>query len=220
MPRQSASYTGLLNGGRSLTDCGDRGMSEALVDSRKQVIRDGLNDINSVDSDNATDSFTLPASSSDDKGSLDILSNNTTSFTLSAAVTSFRVSAATRSSTVLAAATSSTLPAAAISFPLSVSNSCNEGPSEAKIKCAGKIGGIKLETKRLKQTREKIVGGRVHGVSRSQNPTLFRHKRIVRGDETQYILPDDNVAYSSRAVTYLFEIAVARGRNKVYLTRR
>jgi hypothetical protein len=39
---------------------------------------------------------------------------------------------------------------------------------------------------------------------------LVRHKRIKRGDETHYILPDLDVAYSSRAVTYLSEVGVAR----------
>ena len=87
MPRRSASHTRLLNGEHSLTDCGDCGTSEALVDSREQVIRDRLNDINSVDSNNATNFFTLPTGSNG-KGFSDILSNNTTSFTLSAAATS------------------------------------------------------------------------------------------------------------------------------------
>jgi hypothetical protein len=169
------------------------------VNSSEQVIQDGLNGIDSVDSNNAVNSFILQAGCNS-KGSSDILSNNATSFTLSAA------------------ATSSTLPAAAaMSFPQPVSNSCNKGPSEAKIKCARKTGGIMLKTKRLKRRREKIAGDRVYSVSRSQNP---RHNCTIRGDETQYIIPDDNPAYSSRAVTYLLEIAVARGRNKVYLTRR
>jgi hypothetical protein len=212
MPRRSAYHTQLLNSEHSLTDCGDCGPSEALVDSREQVIRDGLNDINSVDSNNATNSFTLPAGSNG-KGSSDILSNNTTSFTLSAAATSSTLTV------TLQAVTSFKVSAAAMSFPLSVSNSCNKGPSEAKIKCAGKTGGIKLKTKRLKW-KEKIAGDRVYSVSQSQNPTLLRHNCTIRGDETQYIIPDDNPAYSSRAVTYLLEIAVARGRNKVYLTQR
>ena len=86
-----------------------RGMLEALVDSRKQVIQDGLYDINCVTSDNATN-FTLPASNSDAKGSLEILSNDMTSFTPSASVTSF---------TLTASATSFTVPAAATSFTVS-----------------------------------------------------------------------------------------------------
>jgi hypothetical protein len=228
MPRRSAYHTRLLNDEHSLTDCGNCGTSEALVDSSEQVIRDGLNDINGVDSNNATNSFTLPAGSNG-KGSSDILSNNATSFTLSAAatsstltvtlqaVTSFKVLAAATSPTLLAAATSSTLSAAATSFPLLVSNSCNKGLSEDKIRCAGRTGGIKLKTKQLKRRRKKIAGDRLYGVSQSQNP---RHNCTIRGDETQYIIPDDNPAYSSRAVTYLLEIAIARGRNKVYLTRR
>jgi hypothetical protein len=40
---------------------------------------------------------------------------------------------------------------------------------------------------------------------------LVRHKRIKQGDKTQYILPDVDVAYSSRAVTYLSKVEVARG---------
>jgi hypothetical protein len=192
------------------------------------VIQDRLNDINSVDLNNITNSFTLSAGSNS-KGSLDILSNNTTSFTLPAAatsstltvilqaVTSFRVSAAVMSSTLLAAVTSSTLSAAAMSFLLSVFNFCNKGPSEAKIKCAGKTDGIKLKTKQLKQRREKIVEDRVYSVLQSQNRILLRHNCTIRGDKTQYIIPDDNPVYSSRAVTYLLEIAVTKGRNKVYL---
>jgi hypothetical protein len=93
---------------RSLTDCGSRGMSETLVDGRKQIIQNRLSNINSIDSDNATDSFILPASSSGSKGSLGktslILSATTSSiltFILQAAVTSFTVSAAATSSTVL-----------------------------------------------------------------------------------------------------------------------
>jgi hypothetical protein len=229
MPRQSTSHTQLLNGEHSLTDCSDYRTSEALVDSREQVIQDILNDINSVDSNNAINFFTLLAGSNG-KGSSDILSNNTTSFTLSAAatsltltvtlqaVTSFRVSAIATSPTLLAAATSSTLPAAAMSFPLSVSNFCNKGPLEAKIKCARKTDSIKLKTKQLKQRKEKIAEDRVYSVSQLQNPTLLRHNCTIRGDETQYIIPNDNPVYSSRAVTYLLEIAVARGQNKVYLT--
>jgi hypothetical protein len=199
------------------------------VESSEQVIQDGLNSIDSVNSNNAVNSFILQAGCNG-KGFSDILSNNATSFTLLAAatsstwtvtlqaVTSFRVSAAATSPNLLAAATSSTLPAdAAMSFPQPVSNSCNKGPSEAKIKCARKTGGIMLKTKQLKRRREKIAGDGVYSVSRSQNP---RHNCTIRGDETQYIIPDDNPAYSSRAVTYLLEIAVARGRNKVYLTRR
>jgi hypothetical protein len=183
------------------------------VDSREQVIQDRLNDINSVNSNNATNSFTLLASSNS-KDSLDILSNNTTSFALLAVIMSSTLTVTLQAMTffrVLATATSSTLLAAAMSFPLSVSNSCNKGPSDTKIKCAGKTGGIEFETKRLKQRREKNAGDRVHGVSRSQNPTLFRHKRIIQRHKTQYILPDNDVVYSSRAVTYLLEIAVARG---------
>jgi len=151
-----------------------------------------LNNINSVSLDNETDSFTLLATSSDGKGSLDIILDNTTSFTLSAAamsstltlqaaVTSFRVSAALMPSTVLAAVASSALPTAAISILPSISNSCKEGPSEARSKHAKKTSSIKLETKRLKWKRKKIAGDRVHCVSRSQNPMLFRHKRIIRG---------------------------------------
>lgn len=209
-------------------------MSTALVDSGKQVIRGGIYNIN------ATESFMLLASSSDDKGSLEVLSNNATSSTLQAATTSFTLSAAattvtlqadrtsftpsaaatsvtlqaaTTSFTLSAAATSSTLPAAAMtftlpaastiqvaatSFTLAVSSSYNDS-SKAKNKCgAAKIGGIKLET-------------RGRGVSRLQSPMQVRHKRIKRGDETQYILADVDVAYSSRAVTYLSEVGVARG---------
>jgi hypothetical protein len=181
------------------------------------MIQDGLNGINSVDSDNANNFFTLP-DGSNRQGLLDHSNNSTSAASMSPAstvtlqaMTSFRVSAA---------ATSSTLPAAAMLFPLSVPNSCHEGSPEAKSKRAGKTSGIKLKTKRPKRKKEKMAGDRVHCVLRSQNPTLFRHKRITRGVETQYILPDDDVAYSSRAVTYLLELAVARGRNKVYLTRR
>jgi hypothetical protein len=53
-------------------------------------------------------------------------------------------------------------------------------------------------------------GDRGCSVSRLQSPTLFRHKRIKRRDETQYILPNDDVVYLLRAVTYLLEIGVAR----------
>jgi hypothetical protein len=94
-------------------------VSDTLVDGRKQVIQDGLSNINSVDSDNATDSFTLPASSSGGKGSSDILSKNKTPLALSAATSSVLTltqEAVATPSIVLAAVTSSTLPAAAISF--------------------------------------------------------------------------------------------------------
>ena len=51
-----------------------------------------------------------------------------------------------------AAVATPAVSAAATSFTLSVSNSHNEGPSEAKNKCGvAKIGSIKLETKQLKQ---------------------------------------------------------------------
>jgi hypothetical protein len=145
-----------------------RRTSTASMNSGKQVIRDGIHNINT------TESFTLLASSFDDKSSLEILLSTTTSFTLSAAATSFTLAA--------------------------TANSHNEDPSE-------------LETKQLKRMWEQIdshKGDRGCGVSRPQSPTLFRHRRIKRRDETQYILPDDDVAYSSRAVTYLSEIGVAR----------
>jgi hypothetical protein len=170
------------------------------VDSREQVIQDGLNNINSVNLENAINFFTLLASSNC-QGPLEIISDNTTSFTLSAAATSL------------------TLLAAAMSFPLSVSNSCKEGLLKAKSKHARKTSSIKFEAKWPKRKREKIARGRVHCVTRSQNPMLFRHERITQGVKTRYIIPDNNVAYSSRAVTYLLELAVVRGRNKVYLTR-
>jgi hypothetical protein len=54
-------------------------MSTALLNSRKQVIRDRIYNIN------ATESFMLLVS----KGSLKVLLSNTTSFTLSATTTSF-----------------------------------------------------------------------------------------------------------------------------------
>jgi hypothetical protein len=187
-------------------------MSTALVDSGKQVIRGGIYNISATES-------------SDDKCSLEVLSNEakastppaaasvTTSFTLSAAASSTLVAAAT---TLPAAAmfvtpppagTSSTIQVTVTSFTLSVSNSHNKGLSEAKTKCGvAKIGGIKLKTKQLKRRWEQIAG---HTGDRS--PMLVRHKRIKRGDEIQYISPDVDVAYSSRAVTYLSEVGVSRG---------
>ena len=84
------------------------------------MIRDGIYNINT------TESFTLLASSFNDKGLLEVLLSTTTSFTLSAA------------------ATYSTLSAPA--------NSHNEDLLEAKFKCGvAKISGIKLDTKQLKQ---------------------------------------------------------------------
>jgi hypothetical protein len=191
MLRQGTSCTRLLNSGCSLTNCSNYKMLEALVNSRKQVIQDGLNDINSVNLDNATNSFTLLASSSNSKGFLDNLLNNIISFTLlaiisstlmvtlQATIISFIVLATTTSSIVLATTKSSTLLAAIISFLLLVSNSYNKGLLDTKIKCTKKTSSIKLKTKQLKQKREKNIGDRVHSVSRSQNPTLFRHKCII-----------------------------------------
>ena len=179
------------------------GMSEALLDSRKQVIQDGLHDINCVVSDNATESM-LPASSSDGKGSSEILSNKTTSFTLSASMMSL---ASATSCTLQASATSFTVTAAATSFTLLVSNSHNE----------------KLETKQLKRKWEQIAshkGERGHNVSQPRSPMLFRHKHIKRRDKTQYILPDVCVAYSSRAVTYLSEVGLSDGYCNLPLARR
>jgi ABC-type uncharacterized transport system permease subunit len=186
MLRRSASHTRLLNGERSLTDCGEHGMLEALVDRREQVIQDGLHSVNSVK--NATDSFTLLASSLDSKGFGNILLNNITVFTLLAAVSStltvtlqaalasftvlaitsststLTLQAAVTSFTVSAALTSFTMLAAAASFSLLASNSCNEGTLDTKIKSAEKTGGIKLKAKRFKQRREIIAGDRVHSV--------------------------------------------------------
>ena len=107
------------------------------------------------------------------------------------------------------------MPAAATSFTLLVSNSHNEETSEAKNKCGvAKIGGIKLKTKQLKRRWEQIAshkGDRGRDVSQTQNPMLFRYKRITRRNETQSILPDVDVAYSLKAVTYLSEVGVAWG---------
>jgi hypothetical protein len=119
------------------------------------------------------------------KGSLEVLLNNTTSITLSAAATSF------------------TLP---------VSNSYDKDPSEAKNKIgAAKIDGIKLRTKRLKRKGQTASqeGYKRHSV-RPQDLVLSRHKHIARVDKTDDLLPDVNVVYSSSAVTYLLEIGVAK----------
>jgi hypothetical protein len=67
--------------------------------------------------------------------------------------------------------------------------------------------------KQLKQRWEQIdshKGDRGCSVLQLESPTLFRRKRIKQRDKTQYILPNDDVACSSRAVTYLLEIGVAR----------
>jgi hypothetical protein len=213
-----------------------RRTSTALLNSRKQVIRGSIHNINT------TESFTLLASSFDNKGSLEVLLSTTTSFTLSAAATSptmlaaatsftlqvavasFTLAATATASTVPAAAASPTVSAAATSFTLQVAAASftlgttamtstvpaaanNGDPSKAKFKC----GVANIKTKHLKRRWEQIAGqkgDRGRGVSQPQNPTLFRHKRIKQRDETQYILPDDDVAYSSRAVTYLSEIGV------------
>jgi hypothetical protein len=152
-----------------------------------------------------------------------------TSFTVTASATSSTVPATVTSFTMTsftlpAAATASTVPVVATSFTLSVSNSYNEGPSEAKNKCSvAKICGIKLETKQLKRRWEQIdshKGDRGHNVSQPRSPMLFRHKHIKRRDETQYILPDVCVAYSSRAVTYLSEVGLSDGYCNLPLARR
>jgi hypothetical protein len=73
---------------------------------------------------------------------------------------------------------------------------------------------MKLETKQLKRRWEQIasyIGERGRGVSQARSPMLVRHIRIKQGDETQYILPDVNVAYLLIAVTYLSEVGVVRG---------
>jgi hypothetical protein len=122
----------------------------------------------------------------------------TTSFT----VTSFKLQAAATPSTVLAAATTSMVLTAATSFTLLVSNSYNEGLSEAKNKCGvARIGGIKLKTKQLKRRWKQVAS-------------------IKRRDETQYILPDIRVAYSSRAVTYLSEVGLSDRYCNLPLVRR
>lgn len=120
------------------------------------------------------------------KGSLEVLLSNTTSITLSAAATSF------------------TLP---------VSNSYGKDPLKAKNKIgAAKIDGIELRTKQLKrkgQTASQGGCGR-HGV-RLQDLALSRYKHIARVDKIDDILPDVNIVYLSRAVTYLLEVGVAKG---------
>jgi hypothetical protein len=109
--------------------------------------------------------------------------------------------------------TSFTLSAAAMSFTLPVSNSYDKDPLEAKNKIrAAKIDGIKLRTKRLKRKGNTASQERYkrHSV-RPQDLVLSGHKHIARGDKTNDILPDANIVYLSRAVTYLLEIGVAKG---------
>jgi hypothetical protein len=65
--------------------------------------------------------------------------------------------------------------------------------------------GFGEETGKLPATRDKR-----HGV-RPQDLVLSRYKHTARVDKTNDILPDINVLYSSRAVTYSSEIGVAKG---------